>query len=61
VRRTAIGMAALALLVELAAAILFIVAQPQWAKSVMRTEYVWLFKTANWLTGQDLPTPERFR
>lgn len=43
------------------AAVLFIVARPQWARTVLQMQYEWLYATANALTGNDFEPPARFK
>jgi hypothetical protein len=60
-KRAAIGVTTLAVVLELLAVGIFFWSRPQWAKGVLRVQYVWLWQAANTVTGEDLPLPDRFR
>lgn len=61
-KRAAGWVTALALVLELSAAAIFLWSRPQWAKTVLRAEYSWLWEAANVVTGcETCPVPGRFK
>lgn len=60
-KRLIVTIASALLAVEVLAFAFYSAVNPHWLRPIMRSEYLFMWRWANWLTGNDFPPPDRFK